>query len=245
MKQLDKLELDKEGVSMKKLIALLFCLTLLLGGCNSGGYVNSLKLGELVDNGNYEQISNQIPQWVMNTEWNTPFYAATSSDITMFDAYAKENFPSFCDAQWTQEQSDAVYLGKGIEMFQLDNQRQINRIVYYPVILNGVIVSGYQVYERLGENEIGSKASPFLVNQLNSIMSLTNENTPLILGFRNDNVIGIVGDTYYVLDVDPMTHKEIELDKIPNISIDVCINVMEVLSNERNANVEDWVVVDQ
>jgi uncharacterized protein YceK len=58
---------------MKKLIALFFCLTLLLGGCNSSGYVNSLVPGELVDNGNYEQISNQIPQWVMNTEWNTPF----------------------------------------------------------------------------------------------------------------------------------------------------------------------------
>ena len=238
------MNLMKDCDCMKKLIALFFCLTLLLGGCNSSVYVNSLVQGELVDNGNYEQISNQIPQWVMNTKWNTPFYAATSSDITMFDAYAKENFPSFCDAQWTQEQSDAVYLGKGIEMFQLDNQRQINRIVYYPVILNGAIVSGYQVYERLGENEIGSKASPFLVNQLNSIMSLTNENTPLILGFHNDNVIGIVGDTYYVLDVDPMTHKEIEPDEIQVVSTDVCINVMEVFSNERNTNVEDWVVID-
>ena len=232
---------------MRKYIALVLALVCVLGlvGCNSKEYVNSLEMGKLVDNGNHRQISNQIPQWVMDTEWKIPLYAVSSSDITMFDVYAKENFPSFCDAKWTQEQSDAVYLGKGIEMFQLDNQRQINRIVYYPVILNGVIVSGYQVYERLGENEIGSKASPFLVNQLNSIMSLTNENTPLILGFHNDNVIGIVGDTYYVLDVDPMTHKEIELDKIPNISIDVCINVMEVFSNERNANVEDWVVVDQ
>ena len=229
---------------MKKMIALFICLTLLLVGCNSKEYVNSLVMGELVDNRNHQQISNQIPQWVMDAEWSTPFYAATSSDITMFDAYAKENFPSFCDSKWTQEQSDAVYLGKGIEMFQLDSQQQINRVVYYPVILNGVIVSGYQVYEQLGENEIGSKASPFLVNQLNSIMSLTNENTPLILGFHNDNVIGIVGDTYYVLDVDPMTHKKIESDKIPAISIDVCTNVMEVFSNERNANVEDWVVVD-
>lgn len=230
---------------MKRLITIFLCLTILLAGCNSSMSANSLAIGELVDNRNQQIISNQIPQWVMNTEWNTPFYVTTSSDITMFDAYAKENFPSFCDAQWTQEQSDAVYLGKGIEMFQLDNQRQINRIVYYPVILNGVIVSGYQVYERLGENEIGSKASPFLVNQLNSIMPLTNENTPLILGFHNDNVIGIVGDTYYVLDVDPMTHKEIEPDNIPAIDTDVCTNVMEVFSNERNANVEDWIVVDQ
>ena len=230
---------------MKKLIALFICLTILLGGCNSKEYVNSLVLGELVDNENYEQITNQIPQWVMDTEWNTPFYAATSSDITMFDAYAKEDFPSFCDAQWTQEQSDAVYLGKGIEMFQLDNQRQINRIVYYPVILNGVIVSGYQVYERLGENEMGSQASPFLVNQLNSMMSLTSENTPLILGFHNDNVIGIVGDTYYVLDVEPMMHKEIDPDEIPIVNIDVYTNVMEMFSNERNASVKDWVVADQ
>ena len=57
-------------------------------------------------------------------------------------------------------------------------------------------------------------------------------------------MIGIVGDTYYVLDVDPMTHKEIEPDEIQVVNTDVCINVMEVFSNERNTNVEDWVVID-
>lgn len=129
-------------------------------------------------------------------------------------------------------------------MFQLDNERQINRTVYYPVILNGVIVSGYQVYEQLGKNEIGSQVSPFLVNQFNDIMALTDENTPLILGFHNDNVIGIVGDTYYVLDIDHMGHKQIETDKIPAITIDVCINAMETFCNERNVTVEEWVMID-
>lgn len=43
-------------------------LTLWLGGCDSNIYVNSLVKGELVDSENDEQIANQIPQWIMNTE---------------------------------------------------------------------------------------------------------------------------------------------------------------------------------
>ena len=52
----------------------------------------------------------------------------------------KKIFPNYCDGDWTQEQSDTVYLGQGIEMFALDDETPINRIIYYPVILNGVIV---------------------------------------------------------------------------------------------------------
>ena len=43
-------------------------------------------------------------------------YIMCPSDIEKFDNYAKENFPIFSDWGWTQEQSDAVYLGLGIEI---------------------------------------------------------------------------------------------------------------------------------
>ena len=101
-----------------------------------------------------EAIGNQIPQWVSDADWDKAFYVVTSSDIDKFDAFAKEDFPTICDPGWTQEQSDAVYLGQGIEMFELDSGKQLNRFVYYPVIMNGVIVSGYQVYEDLDNHEM-------------------------------------------------------------------------------------------
>ncbi len=159
-----------------------------------------------------------------DADWNKPLYAASSSDIERFDVYAQENFPNYCDAYWTQEQSDAVYLGQGIEMFALGDETQINRIIYYPVILNGVIVDGYQVCEQLENQELTIQASPHLVNELNAMIDLTSEETPLILGFNNNNTIGIVGDTYYVLDIDHMEHKEVATDKIPAIEFDTCVS---------------------
>lgn len=87
-------------------------------------------LGELAEAGDRERIGNQIPQWISDVSRNKPFYAVSSPDIERFDAYAQENFPNYCNAYWTQEQSDAVYLGQGIEMFALGGATQINRIVY-------------------------------------------------------------------------------------------------------------------
>ena len=204
---------------------------------------NSLTLGELTEAEDREEISNQIPEWVSETDWNKPLYAVSSSDIERFDTYAQEEFPNYYDAQWTQEQSDAVYLGQGIEMFALDDATQINRIIYYPVILNGIIVGGYQVCEQLEDQEIHMQASPLLVNELNAIIDLTSEDTPLILGFNNDNTIGIIGDTYYVLDIDHMYHQEVVADKIPTIEFNTCVNAMEVLCAKRTANVDDWVII--
>ena len=77
-------------------------------------------------------------------------------------------------------ESDAIYLGQGIEMFALDDTAQNNRIIYYPVILNGVIVGGYQVCEQLDNQKISMQASPLLANELNLMMDLTSEETPLI-----------------------------------------------------------------
>ena len=65
-------------------------------------------------------------------------------------------------------------------MFALDDAAQNNRIIYYPVILNGVIVGGYQVYEQLENQKISMQASPLLANELNLMMDLTSEETPLI-----------------------------------------------------------------
>ncbi len=235
---------------MKRVLVFAFMLIciLIVGGCsgNNTEIKNSgVMLGKLTEVADREPISNQIPQWVSDADWNKPLYAASSSDIERFDAYAQENFPNYCDAYWTQEQSDAVYLGQGIEMFALGDGTQINRIIYYPVILNGVIVDGYQVCEKLENQELTIQASPHLVNELNAMIDLTSEETPLILGFNNNNTIGIVGDTYYVLDIDHMEHKEVATDKIPAIEFDTCVNAMEVLCAERTANVDDWIMYDR
>ena len=191
----------------------------------------------------FDRISNEIPQWVSDADWNKPLYVVSSSDRAHFDIYAQENFPCYCDAGWTQEQSDAVYLGQGIEMFVLSDETQINRILYYPVILNGVIVGGYQVCEQLDNKEITMQASPHLADELNAMMDLTSEDTPLLLGFNNDNTIAIIGDTYYILDIDHMEHKEVAIDEIPAMEIHTCVNAMETLCSERTANVDDWVVI--
>ena len=236
---------------MKKYIAITLAVVLALAavGCSQNGEpgeqlhsANLLTLGELTEIGDREKIGNQIPEWVSEADWNKSFYVVSSSDIERFDAYAQENFPNYCDGDWTQEQSDAVYLGQGIEMFTLDDETPINRIIYYPVILNGVIVDGYQVCE-LENQEITMQGSPYLVNELNVMIDLTSEETPLILGFNNNNTIGIIGDTYYVLDIDHMYHKEVAVNKIPVIEFSACVNAMEVLCAERIANVDDWVII--
>lgn len=85
---------------------------------------HSLTLGELKESEDRELIGNQIPQWVSDADWNKPLYAVSSSNIGHFDAYALENFPDYYDDGWTQKQSDAIYLGQGIEMFALDDAAQ-------------------------------------------------------------------------------------------------------------------------
>ena len=235
----------------KKCTAIILAVVLALTavGCSQNGELGEqlhsaslLTLGELTEIGDREKIGNQIPEWVSEADWNKSFYVVSSSDIERFDAYAQENFPNYCDGDWTQEQSDSVYLGQGIEMFALDDETPINRIIYYPVILNGVIVDGYQVCE-LENQEITMQGSPYLVNELNVMIDLTSEETPLILGFNNNNTIGIIGDTYYVLDIDHMYHKEVAVNKIPAIEFSTCVNAMEVLCAERIANVDDWVII--
>ena len=229
---------------------LILCV-LIVGGCThkitekKDSVFNPLKLGELSETSDRERISDQIPPWVSDADWNKPLYAASSLDIERFDAYAQENFPNYCNPYWTQEQSDAVYLGQGIEMFVLSDELQINRIIYYPVILNGVIVYGYQVCEQLENQELTIQGSPHLVNELNAIIDLTSEETPLVLGFNNNNTIGIVGDTYYILDIDHMEHKDVTTDKIPAIEYNTCVNAMDVLCSERTANIDDWIMYDR
>ena len=238
---------------MKRLISFIIVLisVLTIVGCSGENReitntpANSLSFGKLELSGDKERIGNQIPQWVSNADWNKSLYAVSSSDVEDFNSYARSNFPSYCDAGWTQAQSDSVYLGQGIELFVLDDITPDDRIIYYPVILNGVIVGGYRVIEQLDSQQFTMQASPFLADELNIIMELTSKDTPLMLGYNNDNLIGIIGDTYYVLDIDHMDHKEIAVDKIPVIESDTCINVMEVLCAERTANVDDWTMFDR
>lgn len=205
-----------------------------------------LSLSQLAEIQDIEEIGNQIPQWVMDADWDTPMYVMSSPDIDKFDNYAKENFPVFCDWGWTQEQSDAVYLGQGIGIINLDGGTRKYRAVYYPIILNGVIVSIYEVFEDIDNQELHFQAAPHFVNELNVLMSMTSADTPLTLGYNNDNLIGIIGDTYYILDIDHMYHKQVDVDEIPAIENDryTVVNVMESLCVERIADVEDWHVLE-
>ena len=159
---------------MRKQIAFIIatiCILLITGGGASKNMSesHSLSLGELKESEDRELIGNQIPQWVSDADWNKPLYVVSSSNIEHFDAYALENFPDYYDDGWIQKQSDAVYLGQGIEMFTLDDVAQNNRIIYCPVILNGLIVGGYQVCEQLENQKISLQASPLLANELNLI----------------------------------------------------------------------------
>ncbi len=63
--------------------------------------------------------------------------------------------------------------------------------------------------------------------------------------FVLDNTIGIIGDTYYILDIDHYGHKEVLAEKIPVMETDTCINAVEVLCAERTADVDDWVLYDR
>lgn len=243
---------------MKRLLKFIFVLTsiLTIAGCSNKNMEitntpsNSLTLGKLELSEDKEEIGNQIPQWVSDADWSLPLNVMTSADLDKFDDYAKRIFPDYYDDGWTQEQSDRVYLGQGIEMYNLDDTVPENRMVYYPVILNGVIVSGLQVYENLENHDLGWQAGPHLVNSLNALMqqmAMFDTETALLLGYNNNNTIGIIGNFvgsnvgiswnyYYILDIDHVEHKEVAVNKIPSIESDSCIDVMEALCTERTAH---------
>ncbi len=230
---------------MKRSKILYLCVILLLAAgltaCTKEESTTNYTLQALPET-DWEELSNTIPSWVEETQWNKSLYAVSEEGLEEFDGYALENFPSFCDASWTQSQSDAVCLGSGIRMFVLDGSEEVNKIVYYPVILNGIIVGGYQVYE--SEGEMNMQESPLIVNQLNAIMDLTSEDTPLILGYNNENIIAIIGNDYYVLDEDHLEHQEADPSKIPTIDTTIYVNAMDVICTERTANVDEWTMID-
>ena len=91
------------------------------------------------------------------------------------------------------------------------------------------------------------QGGPIIVNELNALMALTSENTPLLLGYNNGNLIGIIGNSYYVLDIDHMDKREIVVEEIPPIEIDNynIINAMKALCTERIAQIDDWIMYDR
>ena len=241
---------------MKKPITLILAaflvITFSLAGCNNkeDNNILSLTLYELPES-QEEEIGNQIPQWVCDADWALPLNVMTSTDFDIFNDYVRSIFPSYYDDGWTQEQSDKVYLGQGIAMYQLDDAVPKYRVVYYPVILNGVVVSGLQVYEDLDSHDLSWQAGPQLVNPLNALiqqMAMFDTETILLLGYNNNNTIGIVGhfigsDTgtvwneYYILDIDHMEHTEVDAKNIPIKEVTGgVVDAMEPLCTERTAS---------
>ncbi len=212
-----------------------------LGGCTKEESATDYTL-QTLDEIQWQEISNAIPAWVEETSWDKSLYAVSEAGLDEFDEYALETFPSFCDAQWTQQQSDAVCLGSGIRMFVLDGTSEVNKIVYYPVILNGIIVGGYQVYQ--SDEEMGMQESPLIVNQLNALMDLTSETNPVILGYNNENIIAIIGNDYYILDEDHLEHQQVDTSKIPAINTTIYVDAMSVICTERTASVDEWTMAN-
>lgn len=162
-----------------------------------------------------EPIGNQIPDWVTREERDDSFYILGKSGMEEFDEYAAEVFPTYCDAQWSQEQSDAVYLGRGMYCFALDEQPIENIFVYYPVILQGTIVTTLLIYQDVETQEFGSQMGPNFMNELNSLAQLTTKDVPAAIGFNNGNLIALAGTDYYVLSEEKMFRKEAEASEIP------------------------------
>ena len=71
---------------------------------------------------------------------------------------------------------------------------------YYPIILNGAIVSIYEMFEDIDSQKLHFQAAPYFVNELNALMNITSAENPLILGYTNNNLIGIIGN-YTVVNV--------------------------------------------
>lgn len=237
------------------ILAALLILTISLTGCNNKDDDNDtlLTLCELPES-QEKEIGNQIPKWVSDANWALPLSVMTSTDLDKFNDYARRIFPSYYDDGWTQEQSDQVYLGQGIEMYALDDTVPECRIVYYPVILNGVVVSGLEVYEDLDSHDLGWQAGPHLANPLNALMqqmAMFDTESVLLLGYNYNNTIGIIGNfggsnvgtiwnNYYILDTDHVEHKEVDTRVIPIKEITGgVVDAMEPLCTERTETITD------
>lgn len=199
-----------------------------------------------------EEIGNQIPQWVSDANQALPMHVMTSTDLEDFNDYAKKVFSSFYDDEWTKEQSDKVYLGQGIEMYRLDGSAGKLRIVNYPIVLNGVIVSVLEIHEDLHTHEMSWLAGPQLANQLNTLiqqMASYDTDTTLLLGYNNNNTIGIIGSfngtdigtlwkNYYILDIDHVEHKEVDpkLIHIKEATKGIVVDAIKPLCTERKVN---------
>ena len=202
------------------------------------------RLAEIAADPEHEPISNTIPDWVGTAKDERPLYVLNTLDISDFDRFALEDFPTSSDPEWTQEQSDRVYLGQGIPMYWMGGTEPEAQQVCYPILLDGTIVSCLKVH-RFSSGELGAQLAPYFVNEWNALRGLTSAETPMILGVNNANVIAVIGTEYYVLDIDHVYFQQPDPTRIPEFPIgtDSAINAAEPLCTERRANVSDWTTV--
>lgn len=230
-------------------LAILLSLLIAITGCGTSTPASSFIVAELSYPEEYEKISNDIPRWVFANECdNTPLYVATAENMNDMMAYAIQEFPSLCDSHWTQEQSDDVYLGQGIQCYVLDDSEvhySITTVTYFPIIYNGTIISMMMVYETSDKGGFAIQLAPYFVNEINILAKMTSENTPLYIGLNQGNIIGIIENTVYLLQPDYGTWREINteiinLNKLTNVKV---VSAKDVLTDERTADVSDWNVI--
>lgn len=196
---------------------------------------------DFVSDSTKEEIGNVIPEWVTESERDmTPFYVVTGID----EQFAMEEFPKICDAYWTQEQSDAVFLGHGVAVFNLDGQENGNKMVFYPVILNGTIVSVLVVYLETDTMTLGWQLDPNNVNLLNDLRAHTSPDVPARIGYNRNNLIAVCGSDYYLIQGDFMMNEEVDISLIPPADMNkyVVADAMELFCGTRTADVSDWTV---
>lgn len=201
---------------------------------------------DLVSYSGKEEIGNVISEWVTESERDiTPFYVVTGSG-EQFDQFAIEEFPDICDAYWTQEQSDAVYLGHAMELFSLDGQENGNKTAFYPVILNGTIVSVLVVYLDANTMILGWQMDPNKASRLNVLKAYTSPDAPVRIGYNRNNLIAVTGGDYDLLQSDFMLNEEVDVSLIPPVNMDnySVVDVMESLCSTRTADVSDWTITD-
>jgi hypothetical protein len=230
-----EVEYEKRG---KILLLFLLAASSIMWGCSRSRYEIAY-----TDVSGQERIQEDIPEWVEQTEWSYPLYAYTSSDLQDFDPVMQDGFPYTSASGWSQEQSDAVYLGQGIEIFRLDGSGSDSRLVYYPMVYHGVIIYSAIASQEKETGEVTVRALPFSINEMNELMQLISEQQPLMLGVNNNNLIAIIGNTCYDIEQEYKLKAPVDLDAIPEIDTAnlQIINAMEAYVTDRKFDMSNWV----
>ena len=205
---------------------LLIIATFSLVGCSTNKSKYSLKELPKLEK---EEIANKIPAWVDSNKDQSPLWSITLPDEQRegFDAEAISFYKGLRDPDWTEEQSDAIYLGKGMYCTTLNKNTTPFETMKYPCILNGVIVSWLSVSKDVDGSYI-PQLGPIHVNEVDLLKSKTSKEQPLRMGYINGHTVIIIENNVYDIFQAPMSDKKIDLNAISDLDENLhIVNIME------------------